>query len=244
MKKAKFILSESIFVLKTTRLFILLLIVFYSYFLYFTTSRLKMLIQDLSLPPEITSIVITGSVKATLTSIIPSIALFSALSTTILISTEKTDKVFEQIFTIPESSLKLILYRFIATIPITTLFLSISCSLTYFAILFTVGYINLPDVVVTFSLALIFALPLAYILSLVSMLLSSKYALMISNSIIVTLIIFPLQLLVPRAHADPSGMIELITLLIVIISILIAIAGLIITLVLKGDLAERIITAS
>lgn len=103
-------------------------------------------------------------------------AMFSAFLLASAVNEEKKDKVFEQIFVAPLSPLKLLLYHFIALIPLIILAIAVGYVSTAIFIVTFVSDVYLSYILRGFVLSLVFTISLCYVLFLNSMVMPSKYS--------------------------------------------------------------------
>jgi ABC-type transport system involved in multi-copper enzyme maturation permease subunit len=96
-----------------------------------------------------------------------------------LINSEKNDKVFEQIFMVPLSPLKTVLYHFIALTILIILSIGMGYTIITVAMIIIMGNAHI-SIVRGFVSSLLLALPLCYVILLNSMLMPSKYSPLLS----------------------------------------------------------------
>ncbi|MEM3658835.1 MAG: hypothetical protein QXU11_00340 [Thermoproteota archaeon] len=235
MDEAGFVVKEIKFITKTNGPAILVSLAIIIPYLFFNFLNLQKAVSG-SGTLEIKTTIISNMVEATLLAI-PNIVIFSFFVILMIIAMEKNDKVFEQIFVaIPLSQLKILLYHFVAFIPVLILLLAIVHLLTAIIITIITGNPYLMLVLRSFILSLILSLSLGYTLFLNEMLIPSKYA---SWIIIAPVILFSIQNVffsVRQAAIESTIVYTLIA------SAIIGLIGLAETILLKDKVAERVIT--
>ncbi|MEM2998045.1 MAG: hypothetical protein QW542_03760 [Thermoproteota archaeon] len=161
-----------------------------------------------------------------------------------LVREDKEDKVFEHLFSSPLPPLKIILYRFAASIPFLILCCAIISLLDFLAILIAVPdvpSITYSSIALLFILSIILGLPLCYIMIFNGLIIPQKY--FIAIILIFTLPIFStggLAILLSATQPTPFEAFRLAT---IIVSVITTIVGLIETVFMKDRMVEMIITA-
>ncbi|MDW8033460.1 MAG: hypothetical protein RMI79_00685 [Nitrososphaerota archaeon] len=160
----------------------------------------------------------------------------SAFTPTTVVGDEKKEKVFEQIFITPLSPLKLVLFHFIALIPLMTLSIAIGYLIVISGMIISLGNVHLLYVLRGFVLSFIFALPLCYVLFLNLMLLPTKYSSLLPLFFLI-LPFLSMQSLYGM-FSTTIGFSWLITLSIIITSTVLTTIGIIETAILKNRIVE------
>ncbi|MFW9856799.1 MAG: hypothetical protein ACFFFG_17250 [Candidatus Thorarchaeota archaeon] len=247
MNKIRFILNETGFIFRTIRFQMLLFIIPFVFLQWAYLSRLNELLTSLDLPPgsppltpDVPQSLIGEMVKLMLISSTSTYATIAAFTSIIFISTEKIDKVTEQIFMAPMSKLEVVFYRFVAMTPIILTVVFVFVFVNYISTILFVGFLDPFFIIMILGLALVLALSLSYIIYLIALILSEKYVVLIFVATIISAYWIPLLFMV--IIDDPTILVT--TGPIVATSLVMGTIGLITTLALKGRLIERIVVTS
>jgi len=244
--KVSIIQNEIKFVVKTCGPLLLLAIIVFLPSFGLSIYGLHQVIKESvpsTIPPEVRATIITNMVENLLIISIPTMTAIPIFVVTGLINSEKNDKVFEHLFTIPFPPLKLIFYRFISLVSVLILFIVMLYSVSLFGITIVAGNMYPLIVLRPFSLSLMLCLSVAYLVFFNGLLMPTKYF---------GLILMPIILLPQVIAFSTFGMLpnigqnipaESFCLGIVLASILITAAGLIETYFLKDKIVELAILA-
>jgi len=140
--KTSIIQNEIKFVVKTCGPLLLLAIIVFLPSFGLSIYGLHQVIKESvpsTIPPEVRATIITNMVENLLIISIPTMTAIPIFVVTGLINSEKNDKVFEHLFTIPFPPLKLIFYRFISLVSVLILFIVMLYSVSLFGITIVAG---------------------------------------------------------------------------------------------------------
>lgn len=165
---------------------------------------------------------------------------FSIFPILMIISIEKNDKVFEQLFSNPSSPLKIILYHFAAFTPFLILFYAIIYLLNFLAVLIAAS--TVPSdvyslIIWAFALSTIIGLPLCYLVLFNEVVIPEKF---------MPIIILPIAGIAGLAsllNSSQSTLFETFYLATIIFSIIITIADVIETFFMKNRIVEMSVAA-
>lgn len=196
------------------------------------------------LTPEAKSIIINNTIETyTSLSIVTTSSMYLYLVGS-LVREDREDKVFEHLFSSPIPPLKIILYRFAASIPFLILCCAIMSLLNFLAILIAVSdflSITYFSIALFFILSVILGLPLCYIMIFNGLIIPQKY--FIAMILIFQLPIFSTGGLAILLSATQSTPFEAFRLATIIVSVIITIISLLETVFMKDRVVEMIITA-
>lgn len=170
-----------------------------------------------------------------------SMAIYMALIVTTILEEEKNDKVIEHIFNSPLSVLKFIRLRFIS-FAITAVIL---VSLTTLVIYATVAFLGLVDsfsLLIMWFTASISVLPIVYTVFIMVLLLSPKYVGWVRSIIISVLFVIPVTMFSSITGTEATAV--SVTVLTVSFSAVLGLVGLLVTLLKRDQLLERIILST
>ncbi|MGQ9690081.1 MAG: hypothetical protein ACUVQY_02195 [Thermoproteota archaeon] len=193
--------------------------------------------------PEAKAIIISNMVGMYLATFVPATAIFSIFPIMLLIKEEKNEKVFEHLFSSPSSPLKLVLYHFAAFIPFLILFFVTIYLLSFLAVSIAVPAIpsNLYSLIAwSFALSTIVGLPTCCLVLFNELVIPQKY------SIPLPIFILPMtgiMGLVNLSSASQSTPFETFYLATIIVSVIITIADVMETFLMKDRIVEMTVTS-
>jgi len=181
-------------------------------------------------------------IEMTLASQIMPIAMFSAFLIASVVNEEKKDRIFEQIFMVPLSPLKMVLYHFIALTTLMMLSIGIGYIIITAVMIIIMGSAYIPYISILrgFISSLLLALPLCYVILLNSMLMPSKYSSLLFMFLLL-MALLPMQG-VFSMFGTGLGLLETIILSVIIASIVLIVISIAETIILKDKVVELTIT--
>jgi len=240
--KWRFIFYEAVHILKIVKLELLMITPLLIAFLILPSiARIHLALRDVPMPPGVEPAFVAATMEAVLAMGTLAMGLYLALLIVTFVDPEKTDKIFEHIFMMPTSPLRVVLYRFAASALIMMLlFPALNLASCLIVFCFT-GYVDLIHMFKTIALTIVFTLPIAYLMYLVTMILPLKFVGAVRFSIFIFIIVAPFNVMILTPIGE-LGIPGLFAESLLLSSSAVAVTGLIITAAVRNRLSERTIT--